>query len=126
MVLSSLLMSLSIFAFSTINTATSNITLNATEYFFQSMFNAVLYGWTPEAFPAPIRGTACGLASFWGRGFGIASPLVAQKLYAGSDGDGMKGGRDANAVLYLAGGITLGCVLATALLPARAIKRTDR
>lgn len=44
------------------------------EYFFQSMFNAVLYGWTPEVFPAPIRGTACGVASFWGRVFGIVSP----------------------------------------------------
>merc|ERR1712070_1338365 len=50
------------------------------EYFFQSMFNAVLYGWTPEVFPAPIRGTACGVASFWGRLFGIIAPLTAQQL----------------------------------------------
>ena len=118
MMLSALLMSLSIFAFSTINTAASNIALNAMEYFFQSMFNAVLYGWTPEAFPAPIRGTACGLASFWGRAFGIASPLVAQRLYAGSGREG----RDVNAVLYLAGSVTLGCVFATAFLPGRAVR----
>ncbi|ORY16955.1 major facilitator superfamily domain-containing protein [Clohesyomyces aquaticus] len=82
MMLSSALMAISIFVFSTVNSAASNIGLNLMEYFFQSMFNAVLYGWTPEAFPAPIRGTACGLASFWGRLFGIVSPLIAQHLHS--------------------------------------------
>jgi MFS family permease len=119
MVVSSALMSASIFVFSTVNSPASNVGLNAMEYFFQSMFNAVLYGWTPEAFPAPIRGTACGVASFWGRLFGIVSPLVAQHLYAKSRDD--KG--DVNSVLYLAGGVTLGCVITTALLPAKALKR---
>lgn len=119
MVASSLLMSVSIFVFSTVNSPASNIGLNAMEYFFQSMFNAVLYGWTPEAFPAPIRGTACGVASFWGRLFGIVSPLVAQHLYAKSRDD--KG--DVNSVLYLAAGVTLGCVVTTALLPGKALGR---
>lgn len=119
MVVSSLLMSISIFVFSTVNSPASNIGLNAMEYFFQSMFNAVLYGWTPEAFPAPIRGTACGVASFWGRLFGIISPLIAQHLYAKSRDD--KG--DVNSVLYLAAGVTLGCVITTALLPGKALKR---
>lgn len=114
MVVSSALMGVSIFVFSTVNDAASNIGLNVMEYFFQSMFNAVLYGWTPEAFPAPIRGTACGLASFWGRLFGIVSPLIAQHLYAGDEGS-----RNINSVLYLAGGVTLGCVVTTALLPNR-------
>jgi hypothetical protein len=44
------------------------------------MFNAVLYGWTPEAFPATIRGAANGVASFWGRLFRISSPLIAANL----------------------------------------------
>lgn len=113
MVASSALMAASIFLFSSVNSAASNIGFNIMEYFFQSMFNAVLYGWTPEAFPAPIRGTACGIASFWGRLFGIISPLIAQHLYAG----GASGERDINSVLYLAGGVTLGCVITTALLP---------
>jgi hypothetical protein len=108
-------MGASIFIFSTVNTQASNIGLNAMEYFFQSMFNAVLYGWTPEVFPAPIRGTACGLASFWGRLFGIVSPLIAQHLYARSQ-DG-----DVNAVLYLAGGVTLGCVIWISLLPNKLV-----
>lgn len=113
MVTSSALMAASIFLFSSINSAASNIGFNMMEYFFQSMFNAVLYGWTPEAFPAPVRGTACGIASFWGRFFGIISPLIAQHLYAG----GKSVDRDINSVLYLAGGVTLGCVITTALLP---------
>ncbi|KAM5359825.1 hypothetical protein ACJZ2D_014167 [Fusarium nematophilum] len=105
MVLSAALMGTSILLFST------------------SMFNAVLYGWTPEALPAPVRGTVCGLASFWGRLFGIVSPLIAQHLYgrtAGEDGEG-----DINSVLYLAGGAMLGCVISTALLPAELMETKD-
>ncbi|KAF2673622.1 MFS general substrate transporter [Microthyrium microscopicum] len=115
MVLSSGLMGASIFIFSTVNTQAANVGLNLMEYFFQSMFNAVLYGWTPEVFPAPIRGTACGIASFWGRLFGIVSPLIAQHLYARSEGG------DINAVLYLAGGVTLGCVIWISLLPNKLV-----
>lgn len=119
MVSSSAMMAISIFLFSSVNSAASNIGFNIMEYFFQSMFNAVLYGWTPSAFPAPIRGTACGIASFWGRLFGIISPLIAQHLYAG----GKSGERDINSVLYLAGGMTVGCVIATALLPTNLLGR---
>lgn len=116
MVLSSGMMGLSIIIFSFVNSQASNTGLNAMEYFFQSMFNAVLYGWTPEAFPADIRGTACGVATTWGRLFSILAPLIAQSIIPAA------GFKDANAiksVLYLAGGITLGCVLTTSLLPNR-------
>ena len=115
MVVSSGLMGISIFVFSAVNNEASNIGLNMMEYFFQSMFNAVLYGWTPEVFPAPIRGTACGVASFWGRLFGIIAPLTAQHLIPP---EGFQGSVHViNRVLYLAGGVTLGCVLTTSLLP---------
>ncbi|KAB8754771.1 hypothetical protein FH972_026560 [Carpinus fangiana] len=80
-----------------------------------SMFNSVLYGWTPEAFAAPIRGTACGVASFWGRLFGILGPLVAQTLLSTPPTVD-----EYNRILYMAGGVTLGCVLFTALLPGKA------
>ncbi|KAG7132855.1 putative MFS-type transporter PB1E7.08c like protein [Verticillium longisporum] len=106
LVLSAALMSTSIFLLSVVDTRAKNEGLFTMEYFFQSMFNAVLYGWTPEAFPAPVRGTACGLAGFWGRLFGIVSPLIAQHLYGRSEGEG-----DINAVLYLAGGVMLGPLL---------------
>ncbi|KAG6061880.1 hypothetical protein E4U17_006686 [Claviceps sp. LM77 group G4] len=123
MVLSSGLMGMSIILLSRADSIAKREGLFALEYFFQSMFNAVLYGWTPEAFPAPVRGTACGVASFWGRLFGIVSPLVAQHLYGnatGPDGNG-----DINAVLYLAGGMSLGCVLTTALLPSHLMETED-
>lgn len=117
MTLSSGLMAASLFLFAAITTQASNIGLNVMEYFFQSMFNAVLYGWTPEAFPAPIRGTACGVASFWGRLAGIVAPLIAAGLVPpeGSPGTAY------NPLLYLAGGVTLGCVVWTALLPSRMV-----
>ncbi|KAG9254434.1 major facilitator superfamily domain-containing protein [Emericellopsis atlantica] len=121
MVISSGLMGASIILFSTVDTVAKNQGIFAMEYFFQSMFNAVLYGWTPQAFPAPVRGTACGVASFWGRLFGIVSPLIAQSLYGrGESADG-----DINSVLYLAGGVTLGCVITTALLPNKLMETKD-
>lgn len=121
MTLSAALMGVSIILFATVDTVAKNLGLFTMEYFFQSMFNAVLYGWTPEAFPAPVRGTACGLASFWGRLFGIVSPLIAQRLY----GESVGGEGNVNAVLYLAGGVTLGCVVTTALLPNKHLEAED-
>lgn len=117
MLISSALMATSLFLFAAVNTEGSNIGLNIMEYFFQSMFNAVLYGWTPEAFPAPVRGTACGVSSFWGRLFGIISPIVAATL-APADG-GKSDPSSWNKILYLAGGVTFGCVLWVALLPRK-------
>ncbi|MCJ1308099.1 hypothetical protein MMC25_001751 [Agyrium rufum] len=107
MIISSALMGISLFLFATVNTEASNIGLNLMEYFFQSMFNAILYGWTPEVFPAPIRGTACGIASFWGRLFGIVSPLIAAHI------------SDINGVLYLAGGAVFICTIAILLMPTK-------
>lgn len=116
MTLSSGLMGLSIVIFSFTNSQASNTGLNAMEYFFQSMFNAVLYGYTPEVFPAAIRGTACGLATTFGRAFSILAPLVGQNLI----GEGGLGDIESiKKILYLSGGVTLLCVLTTALLPNR-------
>ena len=73
MCLSSGLMGTSILLLSTVDTVPKNEGLFTMEYFFQSMFNAVLYGWTPEAFPGSIRGAACGLANFWGGYLGLSA-----------------------------------------------------
>ncbi|KAL8805288.1 MAG: hypothetical protein Q9182_002056 [Xanthomendoza sp. 2 TL-2023] len=109
MVVSSALMGASLFVFSAINTQASNIGVNIMEYFFQSMFNAILYGWTPEAYPAPIRGTACGVASFWGRLFSIVSPLIAAHLLA----------KSTNGPLYLAGSGVFVCTVCIVLMPRK-------
>ena len=82
--------------------------------FAQSMFNAILYGWTPEAFPAHVRGTAAGSASFVGRIFGIVAPLAATRVLAHST----------DGVLYLAGGSVFICTLAILLLPKKVSPRT--
>ena len=69
----------------------------------------ILYGWTPEAYPAPIRGTACGVASFWGRLFSIVSPLIGTHLLATS----------VNGPLYLAGSGVFVCTVCIALMPRK-------
>ena len=93
---SSAMFGASLFIFTAVKGEASYIGINGLVYFFQSMFNAILYGWTPEGFPAPVRGTACGVASFWGRIFSIIAPLAAARVLAADPTTG-------NGVLYLAG-----------------------
>ncbi|KUJ21677.1 MFS sugar transporter-like protein [Mollisia scopiformis] len=112
---SSLLMAVSLFLFAAVNTQASNVGLNTMEYFFQSMFNAILYGWTPEAFPASVRGTASGVASFWGRLFSIFSPLIAAHLLE----------KSLNGPLYLAGAGVLVCCVAILGLPGKTMVGDD-
>jgi MFS family permease len=45
--------------------------------FFQNIMYGVLYAYTPEVFPAPVRGTGTGIASLLNRIAGIAAPVVA-------------------------------------------------
>lgn len=56
MIISSGLFGAMLFTFSAVSTEGSYIGINGLVYFFQSMFNAILYGATPEFFPAPVRG----------------------------------------------------------------------
>jgi MFS family permease len=118
MIVSSALMGVSIILFSLANGQASNIGLDTMEYFFQTMFNAVLYGWTPEVFPTSIRGTASGLASFWGRLFSIITPIIANSILPE---DGLKNEAGVKKILYFAGGITMGCVVTIALIPHKAL-----
>lgn len=39
----------------------------------------VIYAYTPEVFPAPVRGTGSGIASLLNRIAGLCAPLVAAK-----------------------------------------------
>lgn len=86
---------------------------NVLEYFMQTLFNAILYGWTPEVFPAPIRGTASGLSSFFGRILGIVAPIIGGQIIATyPDPTAPDWG---NRVLYFAGAavwIATICILA--------------
>lgn len=53
--------------------------------FFQNLVYGVLYSYTPEIFPAPIRGTANGLVALFNRLSGLAAPIIA--AYVGLDTD---------------------------------------
>jgi MFS family permease len=111
LLVSSALFGACLFIFTAVHDQASYIGINGLVYFFQSMFNAILYGWTPEGFPAPVRGTACGVASFWGRIFSIVAPIAAGRVLAD--------GNNTNGVLYLAGGGVFVSTVAIALLPRK-------
>lgn len=109
LLISSALFGACLFIFTAVHDEATYIGINGLVYFFQSMFNAVLYGWTPEAFPAPVRGSACGVSSFFGRLFSIIAPIVAGHVLANS----------LNGVLYLAGAGVWVCTVAILLLPGK-------
>lgn len=109
LLLSSALFGAMLFTFTAVNDQPSYIGINGLVYFFQSMFNAILYGWTPEGFPAPVRGTACGVASFWGRIFSIIAPIAAGHVLERSE----------NGVLYLAGAGVWISTICIALMPRK-------
>ena len=111
MVVSSALMATSLFLFATVDSQASSVGLNTLEYFMQSLFNAILYAYTPEAYPSAVRGTASGLASTIGRIASIIAPIAAGRLY----GPGTVAA--ARNTVFLGGGITLLCPVALALLP---------
>lgn len=56
MIISSAIFGAMLFTFTAVSDQGSYIGINGLVYFFQSMFNAILYGSTPEYFPAPVRG----------------------------------------------------------------------
>jgi hypothetical protein len=53
--------------------------------FFQNLVYGLLYSYTPELFPAPIRGTANGLVAVFNRISGLMAPIIA--AYVGVDSD---------------------------------------
>ena len=48
--------------------------------FFQNIMYGVLYAYTPEIFPAPIRGAGTGVASFLNRITGLIAPILAANV----------------------------------------------
>jgi len=58
----------------------------------------VLYAFTPEIFPAPVRGAGTGVASFLNRVTGLVAPIIAANL----PGNGSTAPIYLSAVLILA------------------------
>ena len=119
-------MGISLFLYSIINSQASRVGFNAMHYFFSTLFNSVvsnpfilissltfgqLFAWTPEAFPAAVRGTATGLASFLGSVIGITGPLIAEQLFVRANGS--------NSVVFLAGGGAFVCTICLICIPTK-------
>lgn len=72
--------------------------------FFQNAFYGVLYGYAPEVFPTPSRGTGDALASAANRITGIFAPVIAIYSNAANTPDGPV---FASAGIYVATGIVM-------------------
>ncbi|KAI0851263.1 MFS general substrate transporter [Daldinia vernicosa] len=68
------------------------------EAFCQNIMYGVLYAFTPEIFPAPVRGAGTGVASFLNRATGLIAPILAANM----PGDGTKTPIYMSAILILA------------------------
>ena len=95
----SLLMALGCFLFVVVSNEGGRIGFSSMEYFAQSAFNGILYGTTPELFPAQFRGSACGLMATSGRIMSFIAPQIGAAILA-DDPTG-------KIVLYLAGAAVL-------------------
>ncbi|PWN96524.1 MFS general substrate transporter [Tilletiopsis washingtonensis] len=77
------------------------LTFLCLEALFQNIMYGVLYAYTPESFPAPVRGTGDGIASSLNRVFGLMAPII--NIYGGAS--------NINAPLYTSGALFIVCAL---------------
>jgi hypothetical protein len=67
----------------------------------------VIYAYTPEVFPAPVRGTGSGIASLLNRLAGFTAPLIAAHM----------GQSNPSGPILLSGALYLVSFIAMVLLP---------
>ncbi|KAL7336804.1 major facilitator superfamily domain-containing protein [Rhodotorula toruloides] len=101
------LMGTSLFLFATISSFAAYTGMNLLEYWAQSLYAALLYAFTPEAFPAPFRGSGSGIASTLGRLSSTVAPIAAGTIFSPRS----------PSVLYLSGGAAFVSMLAILCLP---------
>ncbi|KAI1270339.1 sugar transporter [Xylariaceae sp. FL1019] len=77
------------------------------ESFCQNIMYGVLYAFTPEIFPAPVRGAGTGVASFLNRVTGLLAPVLAANI----PGDGT------TTPIYLSAALILSAFVAMVLIP---------
>lgn len=79
------------------NTPTAQLAFSCVAAFSQNIMYGVLYAFTPEIFPAPVRGAGTGVASFLNRVTGLIAPILAANV----PGDGAKTPIYMSAILIL-------------------------
>ncbi|KAH8902688.1 MFS general substrate transporter [Coniochaeta sp. PMI_546] len=85
----------------------SRLFFSCVEAFSQNIMYGVLYAFTPEIFPAPVRGAGTGVASFLNRVTGLAAPIIAATF----PGDGSTG------PIWLSGALILAAFGGMCLVP---------
>ncbi|KAK4153606.1 hypothetical protein C8A00DRAFT_33626 [Chaetomidium leptoderma] len=88
-------------------TPLSQLAFSCVEAFAQNIMYGVLYAFTPEIFPAPVRGAGTGVASFLNRATGLLAPIIAATV----PGDGT------TTPVYLAGALILAAFGGICLIP---------
>lgn len=88
-------------------TPSSQLAFSCVEAFAQNIMYGVLYAFTPEIFPAPVRGAGTGVASFLNRATGLLAPIIAATV----PGDGT------TAPVYLSAALILAAFVGICLVP---------
>lgn len=79
MSIGTLLSGVFLFGFTAVGTSDGTLAFSCVTAFTQNIMYGVLYCYTPESFPAPLRGTADGIASSLNRLTGLFAPII--KIY---------------------------------------------
>ncbi|KAK4041769.1 hypothetical protein C8A01DRAFT_14529 [Parachaetomium inaequale] len=85
----------------------SQLAFSCVEAFAQNIMYGVLYAFTPEIFPAPVRGAGTGVASFLNRATGLLAPIIAATV----PGDGT------TAPVYLSAALILAAFVGICVIP---------
>ncbi|KAL2758185.1 hypothetical protein ACRALDRAFT_1061403 [Sodiomyces alcalophilus JCM 7366] len=88
-------------------TANSQLVLSCAEAFTQNIMYGVLYAFTPEIFPGPVRGAGTGVASFLNRIAGLTAPIIAATVP----------GDSTTMPVFIAGALILSAFVAICLIP---------
>ncbi|KAG5948646.1 hypothetical protein E4U53_006221 [Claviceps sorghi] len=88
-------------------TPNAQLAFSCVAAFSQNIMYGVLYAFTPELFPAPVRGAGTGVASFLNRVTGLMAPVLAANI----PGDG------ASAPIYISAALILSAFVSISLVP---------
>jgi MFS family permease len=107
MAISTMLSGIFLFLFTISADTNFQLAFSSVEAFFQNIMYGVLYAYTPEVFPAPVRGTGTGICSFINRIAGLCAPIIAANIP----------GANPNAPIFVSGALILAAFIAMVLLP---------